>query len=826
MSVRDSVNVDYSKYDFKDPETSVFTTDRGLDKEKVIRISKYKNEPEWMTEFRVRAYETFKKKPIPVWGADLSHIDFDNIKYYIKPTDKNVDSWEALPDAIKNTFERLGVPEAERKFLAGVGAQYESEVVYHNMRKDLEKQGVVFSDMDTAVREFPEIVKKYFGTVIPVNDNAFAALNSAAWSGGSFIYVPEGVKVEQPLHAYFRINAANMGQFERTLIIAEPYSDIHYIEGCLPAGELVSRGDILQQVETVEVDDEVVSHAGVSRAVTQTFVHTHSGDMLEVVPQSRGNTFRLTGEHPVLCVRRRDVLTGRKARMGWMREVSTEKLLSAEPEFVKADELVPGDFLVYVAPTDTEDDPTFDETLLKILGLYLAEGSVTTNKAIGGIEVVQFSFGKGESEKRLAYELVELIRGKGWKASISRPRGGYHSVTSYSKELARLCATNCGSGARTKRLSGAVMRLPHAKQELLISYYWKGDGSVYVRGNGAKMLRASTSSSLLAFQVQEMLGRSGIFANLTVRKGGEDRIQGRQMRRSDQMIIEYTQGRRMGEVRRSKNGFFVPIKEISRRPFAGPVYNLAVGLDESYLVRGFAVHNCTAPVYTSDSLHAAVVELIAKKGAHIRYTTIQNWSKDVYNLVTKRAFAYEDARVEWIDGNLGSKITMKYPSIYLLGRGARAEVLSVAMAGSGQHIDAGSKVLHLAPDTSSRITSKSVSKDGGKTTYRGQLLVAKGATGVKSSVRCDALILDDRSKSDTYPYNMVSESDTVLTHEATVGKIGEDQLFYLMSRGLTENEALNAVVMGFMEPFTKELPMVYAIELNRLIGLEMTNSVG
>jgi len=466
LSVRDTVNVDYSKYDFKDPETSVFTTDRGLDKDKVIKISKYKNEPEWMTEFRVRAFETFKKKPIPTWGANLSNIDFDNIRYYIKPTEKNVDSWEALPEAIKSTFERLGVPEAERKFLAGVGAQYESEVVYHNMRKDLAKQGVVFSDMDTALKEYPEIVKKYFGTVVPINDNTFSALNSAVWSGGSFIYVPEGVKVEQPLHAYFRINAANMGQFERTLIIAEPYSDIHYIEGC------------------------------------------------------------------------------------------------------------------------------------------------------------------------------------------------------------------------------------------------------------------------------------------------------------------------------------------------------------------------TAPVYTSDSLHAAVVELIAKKGAHIRYTTIQNWSKDVYNLVTKRAFAYEDARVEWIDGNLGSKVTMKYPSIYLLGRGARAEVLSVAMAGSGQHIDAGSKILHLAPDTSSRITSKSVSKDGGRTTYRGQLLVAKGATGVKSSVRCDALILDDKSMSDTYPYNMVSESDTVLTHEATVGKIGEDQLFYLMSRGLTENEALNAVVMGFMEPFTKELPMVYAIELNRLISLEMINSVG
>ncbi|MDG6928817.1 MAG: Fe-S cluster assembly protein SufB [Nitrososphaerota archaeon] len=465
-SVRETVDFDYTKYGFSVPEESVKELDRGLSREVVEKISKIKNEPQWMTDFRLKSYETFLKRSMPMWGADLTKIDFDNIRYYIRSTERTTTDWSDLPPNIKSTFDRLGVPEAERKFLAGVGAQYESEVVYHSMRKDLEKKGVLFSDVDTAVKEYPEIVKKYFGTVIPPNDNKFAALNSAVWSGGSFIYVPPGVKVEQPLHAYFRINAANMGQFERTLIIADEGADVHYVEGC------------------------------------------------------------------------------------------------------------------------------------------------------------------------------------------------------------------------------------------------------------------------------------------------------------------------------------------------------------------------TAPVYSTDSLHAAVVELIALKDAHVRYTTIQNWSKDVYNLVTKRAFAYENARVEWIDGNMGSKITMKYPAVHLKGRGARAEVLSIAMAGAGQHIDAGSKILHLAPDTSSRIISKSISKDGGRATYRGQLLVAKGARGVKSSVKCDALILDDKSRSDTYPYNMVSEDDTVLTHEATVGKIGEDQLFYLMSRGLTEEEALNAVVMGFLEPFTKSLPLIYAVELNRLIGLEMTGAVG
>ena len=824
MSVKDAVNVDYSKYDFKVPESSVFTTDRGLDKEKVIKISKYKNEPEWMTEFRVRAYETFKKKPIPEWGADLSKIDFDNIRYYIKPTDKNVDSWEALPEAIKSTFERLGVPEAERKFLAGVGAQYESEVVYHNMRKDLEKQGVVFSDMDTAVKEYPEIVKKYFGTVVPINDNTFAALNSAAWSGGSFIYVPEGVKVEQPLHAYFRINAANMGQFERTLIIAEPYSDIHYIEGCLPPDELVSKGSLLEPIVSVGKGESVIAESGNASKVTKKFVHQHRGKMITIVPLSRGNAFRLTPEHPVLAIKRSEVIS-RKSRNGWFPEVSTSKLANGHPRYIEARELEVGDFVVYVVPNDTADDLALTEDTLRILGVYLAEGSVSFNKSLG-LQVAQFSFGKSESEERLARDLVRLIRSLGEHASMHKSRGRYYNVVTYSKSLIQLFMAHCGTGASTKVLSETMMKLPSNKQMLFLTYYMKGDGNRYLKDRSSMMVRASTASSTLAFQVQEILARNGIFANLSVRKGSSDVILRREIQRGDQYIVQYTEDKKWSEVRRVGNRFFVPIKRIAEEDYDDLVCNLEVEHESSYLVKGFAVHNCTAPVYTSDSLHAAVVELIAKKGAHIRYTTIQNWSKDVYNLVTKRAFAYEDARVEWVDGNLGSKITMKYPSIYLLGRGARAEVLSVAMAGAGQHIDAGSKVLHLAPDTSSRITSKSVSKDGGRTTYRGQLLVAKGATGVKSSVRCDALILDQKSMSDTYPYNMVSESDTVLTHEATVGKIGEDQLFYLMSRGLTENEALNAVVMGFMEPFTKELPMVYAIELNRLISLEMTNSVG
>ncbi len=458
---------DYSKYDFKDPvDMYVYISKKGLSRETIEEISRIKNEPEWMLKFRLNAYETFLKLPMPTWGADLSAIDFNNIYYYARPTDKKGKSWDEVPEKIKKTFERLGIPEAERKFLAGVGAQYESEVVYHKLREDLEKKGVIFCDTDTALQKYEDIFKKHFAKVVPPNDNKFAALNSAVWSGGSFVYVPEGVEVDMPLNAYFRINSQNMGQFERTLIIAEPYSKVHYIEGC------------------------------------------------------------------------------------------------------------------------------------------------------------------------------------------------------------------------------------------------------------------------------------------------------------------------------------------------------------------------TAPVYSTESLHAAVVEVIAKKGATVRYTTLQNWSNDVYNLVTKRAHAYEDAVIEWVDANIGSKVTMKYPSVYLLGKNARADILSVAFAGKGQHQDTGAKAVHLAPYTTSKIISKSVSKDGGRTSYRGLLHVAKGAIGVKSTVRCDALLIDEISRTDTYPYIEVNEDDATITHEASVGKIGEDQIFYLMSRGYTEQEALSLIVSGFLEVFTKELPMEYAVEFNRLIKLEMEGAVG
>jgi Fe-S cluster assembly protein SufB len=464
--VKPNVQDEREQYAFHDDITYLRETKAGLTEATVREISETKDEPAWMLEYRLRAYKHFEARAMPHWGGDLTTLDFSKIVYYRKPSEREEKSWDDVPDQIKKTFERLGIPEAERKFLSGVGAQYDSEVVYHSVREDLQKLGVVFMGTDQGMKEYPEIFKKYFGTVVPAEDNKFAALNSAVWSGGSFVYVPKGVEVPLPLQAYFRINGQNTGQFERTLIVVDEGASLHYIEGC------------------------------------------------------------------------------------------------------------------------------------------------------------------------------------------------------------------------------------------------------------------------------------------------------------------------------------------------------------------------TAPNWATDSLHVAVVEVIALPGAKVRYTTIQNWSNDVYNLVTKRAHAHAGATVEWIDANTGAQLTMKYPGIYLLGEKAHAEIVSVAVASKGQHQDTGAKAVHLAPNTTSRIVGKSVCKDGGVATYRGTVKVAPGATGVTTSVRCDALILDEGSRSETYPYIDIQEDDTSMSHEATVGRVSDDQIFYLMSRGMTENEATNLIVQGFLEVFTKELPMEYALEFNRLIRLEMEGALG
>ncbi|HEY5620175.1 MAG TPA: SufD family Fe-S cluster assembly protein [Candidatus Bathyarchaeia archaeon] len=822
MANKSILDLDYSKYDFKDPETYVFKSEKGLSRSTVEQISEMKKEPEWMRKFRIRSYEHFLQRPMPNWGGNLSHIDFNDIYYYLRPTDKVEKSWDNVPEKIKKTFDRLGIPEAEKKFLAGVGAQYESEVVYHSLLKHLEDKGVIFCDTDTALKLHPEIFKKHFGTIIPPEDNKLAALNSAVWSGGSFIYVPEGVKIELPLQAYFRINAANMGQFERTLIIAEPYAEVNYIEGCLPYEEKISTGQSMVQIGRVMPDDVVINGEGEETLVRSVRVRDYEGDLVKITPLSPQNAFKLTLEHPVLTVKRRDVLTARKQRNDWLREVDNRKLLRAKPSYVPAGELEAGDFLVFPVNKEVEDNPAYSPELLKFLGYYLAEGSAFVHRSLG-VAVVELSF--GAHEKTIIGEVSGLITHlTGKTPNLIEYKSGV-TVVSYSRELMETCVRECGKGASKKKLSRKIMRLPPEKQSRLLETYMKGDGSVYAKGR--TLVRASTASEQLAFQLQELFVRQGIYASIGLRRGGPDTIAGRKITRKDQYVISYSLDKKWSEVRKTADSFLVPIKGIQRLTHKGKVYNIEVAdSSQSYQARGFVVHNCTAPVYSTDALHSAVVEIIAKKGAKVRYTTLQNWSSDVYNLVTKRAYAYEDATVEWIDANVGSKLTMKYPSVYLVGPRAKAEIVSVAFAGADRQQDTGAKAVHLAPYTSSRITSKSVSKDGGRTTYRGLVHVAKGAVGVKSSVRCDALLMDERSRTDTYPYMEVNEDDATITHEATVGKINEDQMFYLMSRGLTETQALSMIVTGFMEPFTRVLPMEYAVEFNRLIEMEMEGAVG
>jgi Fe-S cluster assembly protein SufB len=828
MAQPDILNLDQDytqKYGFHDDIQPVFQTERGLTRRVVEEISHQKNEPKWMREFRLQAYEIFMSKPMPTWGPDLSQLNFDEIVYYIQPTDRKGRSWDEVPEDIKRTFERLGIPEWERKFLAGVGAQYDSFTVYHNLAKQWEEKGVIFVDTDTAVREYPDLVKEYFGTVIPPTDNKFAALNSAVWSGGSFVYVPPGVHVDIPLQAYFRINAKNAGQFERTLIIAEEGAFVHYVEGCLPAGEQVCTESGWVNIESVKPGDFVLDEKGRRVKVRAVMTRPYTGEMIVIRPISPHNTIRLTPEHPVLCVRREQVQYKRRARQPhWKVEVDTRLLLEAQPEYVPAGELRKGDFIVFPKPVASAEEAPFTAEQLRLLGYYLAEGSAYIHRTLK-VPIVTFTVGEHETEviQDLTY-LIEHLTGK--RAQVVRqPKRHAVNIIAYSHDLMAFCLEHAGKGAATKRLSEAIMRLPAEALRPLLDAYFAGDGNICWKGN-SEMHRIITASETLARQIQMLLARLGIYASIEHRAGGEDTIQGRRIRRRPQYVVVWTNRRRMGEVRDAGDYFLVPIKQIERVPYNGFVFNLDVEEPHSYLVRGFATHNCTAPVYAEEALHSAVVEIIVKRGARVRYTTIQNWSKDVYNLVTKRAVAYGDSVMEWVDGNIGSRVTQKYPSVYLMEPGARGEILSVAFAGDGQHQDTGGKLIFAAPYTTGRITSKSISKGTGRASYRGLVQVLEGAHHAKCNVECDALLLDEDAKTDTYPYIEVNEKQVTIGHEARVSKVSDEQIFYLQSRGLKKDEALTLIVSGFIEPLAKQLPMEYAVELNRLIELEMEGSVG
>ena len=829
----DSVKDDY-KYGWSQPENYVFKARKGLDHEIVEQISRMKNEPDWMRQLRHEALDIFFARPIPTWGPDLSGIDYQDIYYYIKPVETQGRSWDDVPQDIRETFDRLGIPEAERKFLAGAGAQFESEAVYHSLKQEWERQGVIFLDSDGGLREHPDVYKEYFGTVVPASDNTYAALNTACWSGGSFVYVPKGVHLDIPLQAYFRINAQSMGQFERTLIIVDEGASVHYVEGCFLAGARVRSRTGETPIEQIKVGDEVLTHRGRYRRVYHTMQRPYAGMLYRIrYFGDSAQELQVTEEHPLLVVRR---------------ERSHERNRKFAPEWLTAAEVKPGDYLaipvprgetntdqihhttVWVgrgrhAPVQREVALLLEPDMYRLLGYYFAEGHVDNE------HYLSFSFNAAET----AYlnDVKELTgRYFGMTPIENAPRQNGQTLVYAATPLARTFATEFGSSVYDKRVPVWLRNAPDERLAELIRGMWCGDGSYDPKKN---MFRFNTVSHDLAYAFRDALLRLGIAASVN--------LQGREAPRKDiyAIVISSPWNAQFGAIvgcpapngRQSGSPFYldqeylyVPIRSIEIEEEATTVYNFSVEEDESYVAEGVVSHNCTAPTYSTDSLHSGVIEIIVRKNARCRYTTIQNWSTNVYNLVTQRSLVHENGTMEWVDANLGSRLTMKYPSVYMLGDGAHGQILSMAFAGRGQHLDTGGKLVHAAPNCSSQLISKSISKNGGRASYRGLLKVSKGATGARSNVVCDALLLDEKSRSDTYPYIEIDEDDVTIGHEASVSKIGEEQLFYLQSRGLGEDEASAMIVSGFIEPMVKELPMEYAVEMNRLIQLQMEGSIG
>jgi Fe-S cluster assembly scaffold protein SufB len=800
------VGSDYKeKYGFFVPEDYIFKAKRGLNPEIVTEISWMKKEPEWMLKMRLRSLEIFRKKPMPTWGADLSVIDFENIFYYLKAADKQSKTWEDLPPDIKKTYDRLGVPEAERKFLAGVSAQYESEVVYHSLHEELSKKGVIFTDTDSALRDHPELFKEYFGTVIPPADNKFAALNTAVWSGGSFIYVPEGVRVDIPLQAYFRINAENMGQFERTLIICDEGSFVHYIEGCtapiyttdslhsavveiivkknarcryttiqnwstnvfnlvtkralaygdatmewvdgnlgcLAAGTRVFTNNDVKLIENVGVGDFVYSLTPEFQWVRQAVTATKINPPRPTWKMTTADHREVvaTDNHPFLVLRK----TGRVRQVAWL---PLSDIRTGDEIAISG--VIPDHGHPYEIPrrelvgaSDFKAPHATDTELMWLLGFYLGDGTKERGR-------VTFCVPQNDKSYERVCDTVRALFGLEGKHHLNVQLR--YSSTDFSLFID---AMGFGGTALSKRLPEWVYTLPVDQKRALIDGYVAADG--HFRSNHKNLSLTSASRELL-----EDVKALALSAGLNPLK-----------------VATWT--------RREKKPLGVETKDYTNH----------------FLY--FGERNPEAPVYFSP------VITIAHAGEQATYDIEVDGQ---HNFIANGILAHN------------SQITMKYPSVYLMEPGAKGDVLSVAFAGKGQHQDAGGKMIHVAPNTTSTITSKSISKGGGRTSYRGHIKMYPDAKNSKSFVKCDALLLDDESRSDTYPYNDVDAENVTLGHEATVSKVSDEQLFYLMSRGITQNEAETMIVNGFIEPFTKELPLEYAVELNRLIQLEMEGSVG
>ncbi len=829
-------------FDQADKDTSVFTADVGLNEKVVLQISQDKNEPVWVREKRLKSLELFNKTAFPNWGPSLAGLDVHEITYFVKPdAKKDSKSWDDVPEDIKKTFDRLGIPEAEQKYLSGVGAQYDSINVYHSLKKEWEEQGVIFEDMDIAVKKYPELVRKHFMTkCVPINDHKFIMLHAAVWSGGTFIYVPKGVKVTVPLQAYFRMNAKKGGQFEHTLIIADEDAEVHYIEGCFTKGTKVTTNPDFKPIELISKADKVLTHNGEYKRV----YHVHdrplySGNLYKIkIWGDATSEIECTQEHPFLTVRRERVNERNRTWLAnWVQAQHIDRrdylLMPINRKVVSSPSM---EFIVPFKNKNIRQKVALDRDFFRLIGYYLAEGSIIKNSYLS------FSFGIHEAE--YVNDVKRILKKMGYSKTneIIHKKNNGVSVVLGDAKLARIFK-QFGTSAAKKSVPLWVMQEDPQKQKELIIGLFRGDGN-YFNVNykiGVKeAIRLNTISEKLARQTRDILLRLNVFSFLNKRDRSKE---GRQAMYTVGVTGEYmhTMGGLLGlNINNKINGkkratmfyiddkyAYVPIRSISKRKVEKiQVYNFAVENDETYTVNGIAVHNCSAPQYGASSLHAGCVELFVYKNARIRYSSVENWSKNTYNLNTKRALVYENGVVEWIGGNMGSGCTMLYPSSILIGDNAKADHLGIAFAGAGQNQDTGSKVVHIGKNTTSTVKSKSISKLGGISSYRGLLSIKKGATGAKANVSCDALLLDPQSVSNTYPTLKVEEEDVSIGHEATVGKISDDDIFYLRSRGLSQEEAMQLIVSGFIEPIIKALPLEYAVELNKLIDMEMIGSVG
>ncbi len=818
---------------------------KGLNEDIIRLISAKKHEPDWLLDWRLKAFRHWQTMEEPRWWPKLriGPIEYQDIIYYSAPKPKKkLNSLDEVDPELRRTFEKLGISLDEQKRLTGVAvdAVFDSVSVATTFKKTLAEQGILFCSFSEAVREHPALVRRYLGSVVPANDNFFAALNSAVFSDGSFCYIPKGVRCPMELSTYFRINSAGTGQFERTLIIAEEGAYVSYLEGCHPAGEQVSTPTGWTNIEGIKPGDRIYDHEGQLRKVRAVMVRQHQGEMLTVRPMSRHNSFRLTPEHPVLAVKREQVRTKPNPRHdNWLSEVDSDLLRSASPEWIKAGDLEKGDFVFVPRLRVAQEYSELSDEQVELLGYYLAEGSVHYNASINQ-HVTQLSFGSKERElAERARQLAMALSGR--KASLVEvPEKHALTVCFYSKDCADWLVRHCGKGATTKALSPELMSLPLKQTKLLLDAYLAGDGNMCERGPDGQscMVRFCTASEKLAGQVQMLLNRLGILAWIQVRPGGptpftndSDRI----INRQPLYQIGYTDDKSWDMVRQTETHFIVPIREITREPWDDMVFNLDVEGTHSYLVRGHAVHNCTAPQRDENQLHAAVVELIALgERSEIKYSTVQNWypgDKEgrggIYNFVTKRgACRGVGSKISWTQVETGSAITWKYPSVILQGDNSIGEFYSVALTNHKQQADTGTKMIHIGKNTKSTIVSKGISAGNGQNTYRGLVKILKGATGARNYSQCDSLLLGDRCGAHTFPYIEVKNSTAKVEHEASTSKIGEDQIFYCKQRGLSAEDAVNMIVNGFCKQVFLNLPMEFAVEAQKLLGVSLEGSVG